>query len=483
MAPIAPIIRNSLKSGLMTVSAVSPNEYPEDGVLESINFQFDTIGQATLRRGSTLVGSAIGGSILGLCNFIDSNGVNNKLITVSGTTVYYLSGTNWIAKRTGLTAASKARFSTFLNYVFMVNGTEATAIWDGDTSTNFLTTGNAASAPTGKFIENFRSRMWIAGNTTYPDRVYYSSIPSAVTTPVITWDTSVTGGQWIDVSPSDGDNITSLHKTKNALLVFKREHLYRIYSIAQADPDPKIDVGTYSHESVVETKNGVYFHHPSGFYRYNGDSVQEVSQPIKDIVQAITLTNYYKVSGSLDTQGDHIEWSVGDVTVNGVSYTNLKVRYTISTQVWTHYSYPTQHLVGCFYNDGSTISAVVGDNAGNVLTLDSGKTDNGTPISYSLIHRFDDIDGFNSTRKTLNTLFFDHQGMTGANVNYQIPIDVTNDWTKKIGQLKSFSTGFSSLSIKGQNFSFRISGTSTGEPIFYRGYEVLVGDAELITFT
>jgi len=480
--PIQPVVRKSLESGLITLGAVSENTYPATAVLESLNFHFDTIGKMTLRKGTTLLGNALSGDILGLYNFRDSGaGTNNQLIMVNDTTVYYLSSNVWTSKRTSLTAGSKARFSTLLDYVFMVNGTDATAVWDGNPANSFVTTGNALSAPIGKYIENYRARMWIAGNSSYPDRVYYSSLPSAVATPVITWDTSVTTGQWIDISPSDGENITSLHRTKNALLVFKNNHIYNIFSINQVDPDPKFNVGTYSNESVVEAKNGVYFHHPTGFYRYNGD-VTEISRPVIDIVEAITLSNYSKVAGYLESDGDHIRWSVGDVTINGVTYANLEVRYTISSQVWTHYSGPTQFLIGTPYNNGSSIVTVVGDESGQVQIIESGNTDNGTDIFYSIVHPFDDVDGLHSTVKIVNTMFFMHGGMTSANVSYRTPEDIIGDFRKGIGQLRSTETGFSGLNVRGRKLQFKLSGTSKGEPISYEGYEVLAGTSQLITF-
>lgn len=477
-----PTARKQIKSGLITYGSVAENVYPDDAVLESLNFNFDTIGKMTLRKGITLLGNSLStGDILGLYNFRDSGaGSNNQLLMVNGTTVYYLVTNTWTSKRT-VTTGLKARFSTFIDFVFMVNGTDATAVWDGNPANSFLTTGNAASAPIGKFIENYRARMWIAGNSTYPDRLYYSSVPSAVTTPVITWDTSVTTGQWIDISPSDGENITALHRTKGALLVFKNNHLYRVYSIDQADPDPQFNVGTYSQESVVETKNGVYFHHPTGFYRYDGN-VTEVSRPIIDIVRAITLANYSKISGYVEADGDHVCWSVGNCTVNGVVYTNLVVRYTISTQVWTHYSYPSFFLVGTSYNNGTNVVTVVGDNSGNVFTTESGLTDNGSEIMYSIMHPLDDIDGSHATLKIVNKMFFMHSGMTGANINYQTPEDLLNDFTKKVGQMKSSETGFSNLALKGRKIRIKISGSSKGEPVSYEGMQFVEGTTAPINF-
>jgi hypothetical protein len=231
----------------------------------------------------------------------------------------------------------------------------------------------------------------------------------------------------------------------------------------------------------VETKNGVYFHSPTGFYRYDGN-VTEISRPIIDIIKAISLSNYEKVCGYVEPDGDHICWAVGDVTYGGTTYQNMVVRYTISTQTWTHYTYPSQFKVSCSYDDGSKIYTLVGDEFGKVFQTDTGTTDDSTDIFYSLIHPFDSVDGYRSTINIINTMFFMHKGMTGTMANYQVPDDINNDWRKKVGQIKNSETGFSNLNIRGRKIRFRLSGTSKGEPISYEGYELMQVLAQLITF-
>ncbi|RJO60399.1 hypothetical protein C4544_05230 [candidate division WS5 bacterium] len=465
---------------LITPSAVSKSLMPLEAVQESLNFDFDVIGAVKLRKGLTRLGNQIsaGTNIVGLYEFRDSgSGSNNQIIAVNGTVAYYLSGSTWTSKRTSLTSGAKARFTTFLDYVFMVNGNEATAIWDGNPSNSFVTTGNASGAPIGQFIENFRSRVWIAGNSTYPDRVYYSSLPSAVATPVITWDTTVTGGQWFDISPSDGENITGLKRDKSTLLVFKQNHIYRIASINETEPDPKINVGTYSNESIVETENGIYFHHPTGFYRYLNGGAQRISQPIQDIVEAVTLANYDEITGWAD--GDHVYWSVGDITYKGVTYSNCVVRYTISSQTWTHRSYPSQIRFASKYNDGSTLFNLVGDSAGNVLKVNVGNADNGTPISYSFITRPYTLDGFFSTRKNVSKLSAIHEGAQGGKLEWQSDNMLTNEWNK-IGVIDEQIMKPKTVDIKGREIKFRLSGASSGEPFTFYGWEALEGTTELI---
>jgi hypothetical protein len=464
------------QSGLITPSAVSESQMPMEAVSESINLNFDRIGSVSLREGTTILGNNLSGSLLGLYEFRDSGaGTNNQIIAVKGTAVYYLSSGTWTSKRT-VTTGLKSRFATFLDFIFMVNGTDATAIWDGNPSNSFLTTGNASGAPIGKFIENYRSRMWIAGNATYPDRIYYSSIPSAESTPVITWSTDVATGDWIDISPQDGENITALKRDKNALLVFKQNHIYRVYSTSQTDPDPKISVGTYSQESVVDAKDGVYFFHPTGIYRYQEGGVLDISQPIIDFIKNIPASQYENVCGWQD--GNHIYWSLGDITENGITHTNVVIRYTISSQCWTTYSYPTKFVVSSPYNDGTTLYYLVGDSSGNVLKTNTGNTDNGTPITYSLITRPYTIDGLFSSTKLITKLSAIHTGAEGSLLSSRVDGDNANKWSP-ISQVGKSCEPLR-CNIRGHKIWFRLSGSSVGEPFVYQGLEILESDSQLV---
>lgn len=485
--PLPPIVRKTMKSGLINQGAVGENERPESSVMESVNFHFDAIGTATIRKGSTLLGGNLGSAITGLHYFNDTVGAPTftQMIAVAGTSVYYLAAGVWASIRGSLTSGSKARFTTYLNFTFMVNGTEATEVWDGNPGGSFVNSGNASGAPIGTYIDNFIGRIWIAGNATYPDRLYYSSVPSAATTPVVSWSTDpVTGTQWIDISPSDGDTITGLQRFRSWLIIFKTNHIYRLMGIGQVDPDPYYAVGTSSQESVLETKVGVFFHHSSGFYLFNIYGIaQEVSRPIWDIVKAIPSSYYGSIVGWQEADQDHVCWSIGTVTVNGTTYANHIVRYTISTQTWTHYDAPQPQTMAVrrqpFYTDGSSQYAITGDSAGNVIKMNVGLTNyDGSGISYSLIHKWDMIDGLLSTRKIINTGNFSHYRGAGSNVNYQTEAndpDNLNDWSQKFdkGQLLDANTGFNSANVKARKIRFRISGVSTGQPFIYNGYELI----------
>ncbi|MFA5153465.1 MAG: hypothetical protein WC554_12955 [Clostridia bacterium] len=463
---------NNFTSGLICRGAVSKSRIPTDAVYEAINVNFDTIGCVKTRLGQTRLGNQIQAStnILGLHYFSNSNSTYTQTLAVNGTVTYYLSAGTWTSKRTGLTTGLKSRFTDFLDFVWMVNGTDATAIWSGNPSDSFVTTGNASGAPIGKFIDNFRSRVWIAGNSTYPDRLYYSSVPSAVATPIVTWDTDIATGDWIDISPQDGENITALKRAKDALLVFKENHIYRVYSINETEPDPKINVGTKSQESVVEAKDGVYFHHWSGIYRYADGQIQEISVPVSDYIKAIA--DYTNICGWADS--DHVNMSIGTITVDGKSIPNCVLRYTISSQVWTVCSYPTKPLCSSRYVS-TTEYRIVGDNNGNVLEVDTGYDDNGTSIQYRLNTRPFTFDGLFSTRKDISQLFISSDNMTNATLGYKADGELLKTQTRIDTLFKPLS-----VDVKGTEIEFILSGVTSGTQSTLNGIEILAIDSELI---
>jgi len=466
-------------SGVICDGVISESKRPLTSVVEAVNMHFDKIGAAKTRLGTTLLGAQItdNTSVKGLYEFRDSgSGTNNRIVAVCGTVLYYLSSGTWTSKRTSLTA-NKARFTTFLDFLWMVNGAEATAIWDGAAGNSFLTTGNAASAPVGKYIENFKGRVWISGNSTYPDRLYYTSLPSEESTPVVTWDTDVATGDWIDMNPSDGENVTGFAKDKNALLVFKNNHIYRVYSISDTETDAKINVGTYSQESIVQAKNGIYFHHPSGIYRYVDGNVQEISKPVSDFLDAIPTSYYDDVAGYKDF--DHIYWSIGDVTVNGVAYANIVLRYTISSEVWTIYSYPTAHLIGSPYNDGTTLFTLVGDEDGNVLKLNTGLTDNISAIFYYLKTRPYTFDGIFSSRKNISSLSVVHKNGLSASLMYKVDDEYETSWHNVIGIIERIPRP-KTCDIKGNKIYFKFQGSTSGQPVEFDGIEIFEINSEII---
>lgn len=440
---------------------------PQDSVELSLNLHADRIGAYTRRLGTTLLGAQLqsGKSVLGMGFYRNNAGTVYSVVAMVGTTVKaYLSGA-WSDVRTGLTDGTKARFTNLVDYIFMVNGHggEALKTWNG--SGSFGTT-NAASLPPGDCVENYRGRIWVADNSV--DRVYYSD--------VVTTSNTITGGSsFLQISPNDGEKIRALKRHPRALLVFKENHIYRIFSINSTDPDPSIFRGTYSQESVVDAKDGIYYHHPTGFYKFVFDGEQEeISRPIADILQAIPRSSYENITGWADD--DHVNWCIGDVTLGGITLTNVVCRRTISTKAWTIYSYPKSFRSSTLYDSGTSLVQLLGDTDGNVLQFNVGNDDNGSPIHYDLTTHWMYLTTNKRDLKTISNLIAMHEDATGAQVAFQIDQqnqgDTNSAWTS-IGKLDD--TLATSMGCDAKNFMrirFRVFGSSSGTPFIFRGFEV-----------
>ncbi len=445
--------------GIVREAAVDEVATSPESVELAINVNFDRVGAIQTRKGLTILGAQIAGSaVLGMENYRNNAGTTYGLLAKVSSVVYNFNGSNWSSVRTGLSVTSKARFTNFLDLTYMVDGNAGSVVSTFNGSTFGST--NIGSLPKGDDIENYRSRIWVADSAT--DKVYYSNVVSTSQT--------ITGGtSFIQVSPQDGEKITALKRHPRALLVFKQNHIYKIYSTTSADPDPSIFRGTYSKESIVEAKDGIYYHHSTGFYKFAFDGEQqEISRPIIDIVEAISRANYENINGWADN--DHICWSIGDITLDGVAYANVTVRYTISTETWTVYSYASQIRSSALYDDGTLLRTIVGDESGYPFVFDSGTTDNGTPIFYDIQTHPLYLTNTKMTEKEINEMSAVHENAQGGTISHKAD---NGSWSKPCTITKDIVQAFNT-SAKFKKIRLRFSGNSVGtSSLIFRGWELL----------
>lgn len=466
-----PTITDDYSSGMMDPVAVSDSLMPRNAVRKSINAVFDIPrGSIVGRPGSTQLAS-VGTACLGLHNFRDAGGGNNHrlLATDNGGVTYYLNGSNFSSTLSGDTAGLQTRFVTFLDRVARINGTDGAKSWDGDTGTAWLSTGGPLDVnhwPSNtRFANVFNSKLYTAGSVTAPDTLYYSSIPSAG---AISW---VSGAGSLQVNPNDGSNgITGLITTGTVELIFKRNTLYR-WDGSSTFANQVISVGCPRQEAMANHDSGfVYFFGLGkasvGAYRTSGGYPQKLSKNIERWFKAISPSYYDSVAAFCDD--DHFYISVGTVTVDGSTYTNAWFVYTISMQVWHIESRATSFTVFTSYIDTtSALTTVGGNTAGSVETINSGTTDNGTPISADVELGRLPI----STRartKMLSTLTAYATYWKGINVFLR----ADNGEYKSLGQMKSAEQNFKSFTVRGKRIYPRITVINSHDAWQFDGFEI-----------
>lgn len=450
---------------------------PDSSVELAVNAHFDTIGSITTRLGMATYATTLAGSVKSFGTLNSQSSTVKYLFAHVGDTVQALhSGTGtWAAVETGMTGSGKARFSQFLNRTWMVNGSSG----DDPVTSNggaFDTTDVPATFPKADFIEaGFDGRVWVADAST--DILYFTDIVQSTdgTSYVTPLTFDITVNFISKFSPQDGESITGLFRVPKALLLFKQNHIYRVYGIDNVDPYPAYNIGTYSEESIVQTKDGIYFHHSSGFYKFNYDSQPtEISRRIADFVKAVPRSAYENIVGVYDG-ADAVKWSVGEVTVDGVTYSNCQLRYTLSTQIWTVYDYDDKDITALIrYDNGTTIEQVAGLNNGVVAKLDSGYTDLGDDIEYEIIDKTRSFTEMDSSSKSINGLAVMSKNATGALFQYKTDSMKGNEY-RDIGSVEDrYVTLFPNEVTRDFNeITFRTKGHSNGQPVVFESVELL----------
>jgi hypothetical protein len=444
---------------------------PENSVQLALNMNFDRVGALTTRGGVATYATTLAGSAKAFGTLNVQGGVK-RLFAQVGTTIYVWDGANWTSVRT-VTGSGKARFSQYLNRTWMVNGNGGSTPATSGGST-FDTTNVPGTLPAGDFIQaGFDGRVWIADKAT--DVVYYTDIVQFTppSTYSLTFDLSTNFIKTF--SPQDGESITGLFRVPRALLLFKENHIYRIYSASNVDPYPAYNVGTFSQESIVQAKDGLYFHHSSGFYKfaYDGQPI-EISRRVIDFVKAIPRSSYADISGVWDGF-DNIEWAVGSVTVEGVTYGSCVMRYSISTQVWTIYDYTGNTITSMIrYDDGTTIESLIGTSAGKVGKLNSGNDDFGSDIYVEFIDRWRSFTEMYSKSKSISGVTIISQNAGGLRLEYQHEKSPANVWE----YLDTVNSQYDALMPNATtedfaNVRLRLVGNSKGTPIVIHGIELL----------
>jgi hypothetical protein len=453
--------------GVIRTDQINDTTAPENSVELAINGNFDRIGAFQSRKGITAYATTLPNAVITLGKWAQNATTNRRLLAQSNNTIQSWDGATWTSVRS-LSSGNKARYSQFLNLTYMVNGNgtpgDAVATFNG---TTFGST-NVGSLPKGDYIQaGFEGRVWVADKST--DRLYYTDIVSP--TGVIAGGTA-----YIEkLSPQDGQQITGLFRVPRALLVFKQDSIFRVYSATSLDPYPAYNVGTYSQESIVQAKDGVYFHHSSGFYKFSYDGQpQEVSRRIKDFVKAIPRANYEDVNGMYDGQ-DAINWSVGDITVGGVRFQRCILRYSISSQVWTIYDLSVVGVVKAMmmYDDGLNLVPVIATTHGDVAEYESGTTDLGAPIYYDLVTRWMAFTDNWASVKTFTGIYIITENAAGGTVMFQTDKSQPDAW-QTVGAINEiFSSDFPNFA-SGPFFRirFRVKGINSGTQVVIHGAEI-----------
>lgn len=318
-------------------------------------------------------------------------------------------------------------------------------------------------APSASLILNFKNVIYLAGNASLPDRLYFSNVPDV--DGALTWAEA----NYIDINPSDGDTLTALEKTGTTMILFKRGFTYR-FNGTSTDAEPLASVGAISQEVVQNVQGQVLFFHPSGVFATDGGIPVEISRPIKDWIDAIPDANYENMCSYRDGNRYGL-YLGGDVTKDGRTYANLCLEYDTQTQAWQFQQF--HHDFRAFTNvtNSSVADYVAGAAFEFVTHMDSSSTlDIDQPINFERQTRAMYFDG-EYTLKELNDFAFYLSGAPGA--LFQASGD-GGKWVT-LGAAVTGQDVVTSAKVQGRAISFKISGENRSAPCTWTGFDICRG--------
>ena len=147
-------------------------------------------------------------------------------------------------------------------------------------------------------IVNQFNRLW---GLTKAGRLYWSDVTNHES-----WWTA-SNGNWADIFKGDGDQGTALVRAPDGLYVFKKSHLYHVYTqnLDQIQVTPitlagaeQRSLGTLSQRSVVVSRHGIFFFHDSNVFVLNGFEARPIADAISENLNSVLIALGYSEANS-----------------------------------------------------------------------------------------------------------------------------------------------------------------------------------------
>lgn len=318
------------RGGLNTKAA--PYLIDENECRDCLNVVSTVRGSIKKRNGNSTHCSTFSSSPPFITSLFGLNVGATVLIGAGGTKLYSISSGGVASDITGA-----ASLTTGLRWGFVsgpasggqgplygMNGTDTPKQWTG--AGNIADwTASVGSVPNGKYVVYFKNRVWVAGTSANPSRLYFSDLGDP---------RSWTATNVVDFDPNDGQTITSLAIIGPYLIVFKQAKAFVVYDLDTGANRPlSMNVGCVAHRSVAEGPAGLYFlSADQGVFLTNGTTIKNISDKIKPTLQNLGAGGKENAAGAF--YNDHYLLSVPTTG----SRNNATLDYDTTSDSWWKHS-------------------------------------------------------------------------------------------------------------------------------------------------
>lgn len=261
---------------------VSPSLIDNKEFSDLMNVEYDEGGVIRKRYGYTTIADTLTAA-KGL-GFYYTETIRHLVTVDNGVLKYWTGTSNWnSASGATFTAGKDTTFSQARNKMFVWNGTDGGAYWDGSNVTR------PGTMPKAKFSIYFQNKHIAAGVPGQPSRLFISNISDASDFTVTTGGTqpqpdstndsengnpnvpgatvfsgtpALTEANVIDIRKNDGDKVMGLGIFQNSVIIFKERAIYQLTFDTTGNPTVvpvTYATGCVSHQTIVSVENDLYF--------------------------------------------------------------------------------------------------------------------------------------------------------------------------------------------------------------------------------
>lgn len=289
-------------------SYFSPLTIKDNQVKDSLNGLFDEDNAFTKRKGFTNCGSSKTYSYDSGWDYVDANSNDWLIVRSSDAIIASANPCTFTVVIATLTATDVVNAVNAFGRIYFVHRSSGVFYWDGATTTYI------PGSPRGKFITEFRNRLWVAGLVVPTGNYLYASKyldGSTWTTGSLSTDPFV-----LQIGLNDNqDSITGLFAGYNDMLsVFKFRSIFGIFGFDQSDFAIRAlnkEIGTIDQRSIQPFMGGLVFASQRGFEFFDGFNSTLISKQVKDKTDAAAINSF---NGQTWTQQVAADWAAGTFT-------------------------------------------------------------------------------------------------------------------------------------------------------------------------
>ncbi len=214
------------------ITAQPATEIPDDALQEALNLEFDDSDNLATRNGVTaLFSTTFANRITSLYYFTSGAGEIGILYTTGALLKIVETNGTGDTNLTGALTLPNNTFWQWITYQDLAIGVNKAASGDNPVkvSTGAVAAALGGSPPKAKYIALWENRVWLV-SATEPNQLWGSHLGNAEN-----WTTGSLAADAItlDVELDDGDTISGLFATKDALYIKKTKRIYKIVKIDQ----------------------------------------------------------------------------------------------------------------------------------------------------------------------------------------------------------------------------------------------------------